>query len=627
MDVVSLAPVPVTSATRQLRDGSWTLTLTCKLTVLLRPGESTLAKRHDPIHDAELAVLAAHRRPGVAVLVDARSLSAEARAGAAIKLAEERIALAFDERGTARSTARMLSSDVALELTGLHPDHPRLATRLPDVVPQLFIERAPAERVEELAHADAIAIDAARGVCAIFWRAQVPLARADEPGKLWVAIAGVARRLSDAQLRQLLDALKGPPPHAGDGASEATQRSRRARRSDTATALLDPGQLDAAQHDAAQHDAALDDPRERTSGALPLRAPDGSPPWLKPASAPSLAGPASATPSGSTPGAALAVPPARASLWSRPSATLPGIGVEEAPTPASLAPHAPATSVAPVKAATPAPAFVIPPAAARTPSRAKDIVELLWLDRAATKKLRSRFASECEELEFAPRDRHHDLDTDDRELARDHHAHFGLLMSVTPIGAPELRERLREAVSESGRFTPPLVAVQGELSLPFDPIEILRATSAAVAPIAADDKKLKEGLVKVDELLASPLAAVAADGTSHVLDHLRKLYRESRRQLPPNHLDELVERTMLEQRRYMRRTLLGGAFLRAVIALPAGGTRELLPVYLPAELAEKLPMMTSFRARVLAEAHLRQDQYESCRHALRAVTLGRVVEL
>jgi hypothetical protein len=175
-----------------------------------------------------------------------------------------------------------------------------------------------------------------------------------------------------------------------------------------------------------------------------------------------------------------------------------------------------------------------------------------------------------------------------------------------------------------GRFTPPLVVLRGKLRFPFEALEILRATAAVVTPVAGDDKKLNSALEQVKELLDTPLWSGAAETVTNFVGHLRKLYRESRRALSIDYLDETVDRTLLEQRKYDKRTLFGGSWIRALLSLDERDKG--IPIYLPEELDKRLPMMTSFNARLIAEAHVRQDQFETHPHALKVVTLGRVVD-
>ncbi len=260
------------------------------------------------------------------------------------------------------------------------------------------------------------------------------------------------------------------------------------------------------------------------------------------------------------------------------------------------------------------------------PRRVPDeVTELLWFSEEATPRLRRRYKALCERLDFEPRDDAHDLATDDKARARHHHTHFGVLTEGACDDAAGLRRALREAISERGRFTPPLVILRGALRFPFEALEILRATAAVVKPVAGDDKKLKSALEQVDELLSTPLLGGSAETVTNFVSHLRKLYRDSRRALSIDYLDETVERMLLEQRKYQKRTLFGSSWIRALLALDDQDRG--IPTYLPEELDNKLPMMVTFNARLIAEAHVKQDQYETHPHALRVITLGRAIKV
>ncbi|MBI4701651.1 MAG: DUF2169 domain-containing protein [Deltaproteobacteria bacterium] len=259
------------------------------------------------------------------------------------------------------------------------------------------------------------------------------------------------------------------------------------------------------------------------------------------------------------------------------------------------------------------------------PAAPSEIVELVWFDQPAVERVRSQWRELCVALEFAPRDPQHDLAGVDPQLARDHHTSFGVLTEASLCDQRGLGAAIREAVSTSGRFTPPLVLLSGKLELPFAELEILKATAAAVAPLGGDDKKLKEILGNVQELLATPLLHGSADAVTNVTELLRKHYAQGRRTVSLQQLDDNVERSLLEQRRYQKRTIFGGQWIRALFAFK--GAKESIPTYLPESLDKKLPMMHSFKARLVVEAHAKQDQYEAHPYALRVLVLGRVLEL
>jgi hypothetical protein len=254
-----------------------------------------------------------------------------------------------------------------------------------------------------------------------------------------------------------------------------------------------------------------------------------------------------------------------------------------------------------------------------------EVVELLWFDEGGTARLRRRWRELCEELEFAPRDAIHDLASGDQARARAHHIHFGVLTEARLDNHEGLRLALRHAISDRGRFTPPLVLLGGSLRFPFDDVEILRATHAVVKPLAGEDKKLKAALQQVEELLATPLLSGSTDTVRNFTSMLRKRYEATQRALPLDYLSDTVERMLLEQRRYQKRLLFGAPHIRALLTV--GGSDKLIPTYLPEELDKRLPMLEAMSSRIIAEAHVKQDQFEQHPYALRVVTLGRVIRV
>jgi hypothetical protein len=281
--------------------------------------------------------------------------------------------------------------------------------------------------------------------------------------------------------------------------------------------------------------------------------------------------------------------------------------------------------IAPVVAAAPAPAPIAPapqsaPIAARS-IPAEEIIDLLWFDPEAVPRVRARWPSIIDLLEFEPLDPRHDLPVDDPAGSRDRHHVFGVLTRAEPIDARGVAREMLEAIGERGRFTPPLVVVGGELRFPFDEIETLKTAAAAAKPLAKDDKKLTELLEMVNELLDTPLLTGSPSAVESLLRDLTSAVQQTRRALPVKYLDAHVERVLLEKRRYQRRTVFGGPCIRALLGQGSGA----LPVYLPDALAERLPLMTQLKVRMVAEVCPSQDQYESHPHALRVVALGRVM--
>ena len=106
-----------------------------------------------------------------------------------------------------------------------------------------------------------------------------------------------------------------------------------------------------------------------------------------------------------------------------------------------------------------------------------------------------------------------------------------------------------------------------------------------------------------------------------LLGRVRDQLASQSRGLTLAQLDAQIDRTLLEQRHYQRRTVFGEPHLRVMLTATPGAPP--LVTYLTAELANKLPMFQRLRARLVAEVHLSQDQFEASPLALRVVALAR----
>ena len=106
--------------------------------------------------------------------------------------------------------------------------------------------------------------------------------------------------------------------------------------------------------------------------------------------------------------------------------------------------------------------------------------------------------------------------------------------------------------------------------------------------------------------------------TSRVQDAFRKM----RKAVPPGYLEDQTERVLVEKRLYQRREVFGGPHLRALLHLAPGS--KPWPLYIPEAIATRLPMFARFPVRILADAALQEDQYETHPSSLRASAIGRV---
>lgn len=498
-----------------------------------------------------------------------------------------------------------LRPDERIVLEGLHPEHARLVTCLPGVRPRAMLER-PGRPAEEMRlRADTLWIDTDREVCTMVWRGAVPLGHAAEAGRVVVTaeVGGVAigqGGVAEVRPDDGTSTVFGVPA-VSQGPALPFSRGG------------DAGQ-------AAPRAPVAD-------GALPFGGSGGQ--WLAaPLPAPPAAdGEAAVTmflsPAGTAP------PP---EVAPRPPAQVP---VMVAPLPVYVPPDRQSIGqrflsepgLAPEKVVG-EPAPLAEPAGDNAPTaeRAGEIVELLWFEPKTPARVRTRWPAIIMELAFEPLDPWHDLPSDNPEDARDRHDVFGVLTDGAAIDGSGIDRAVREAVSDKGRFTPPLVLVSGEIRFPFDEVETLKAVVAVVSPMAANDKRLKEWLDAAGELLATPYL----QSSTGVVDKLTREIKEQATQglkgLPQGHLDAYVERILLEQRKYQVRKMFGEECIRALLG--AGMPREsAVPVYLPKRLESALPMVPRMGVRMIAEAHMKQDHYEGSGYALRVMALGKVIRM
>jgi hypothetical protein len=789
MDVVALSPVYATSLPWRRDAKSWALTVICKATFDLTPGEMRLSQSQDPIHEqdrwdedparglhtpTDLApfkvradvMLAGHAYApngkavrsllarlvvggidkSIAVLGEAAlvgvgpvapdwtqrrgRLKGGATAWSPSEPLDDHDPLFFNAAPGDQQLAT-LRDDQPLLLEHLHPDHPRLATRLPGLRPQVFVERPHAAIQELEMRADTLWIDTDRGRCSVTWRAHFSLSQRDDPGRIYLAMSGARQPLTWQDMQGLERAISGEPAKVVARAMPELQRFGRdeddGEEDDTMTiarklpmtaipqrlipapkptlqgtpppptpsASAGPPPLPPSAGGPPLPPSAAPPPLPPTTPPPPLPATppplppsalaqalsrmgtrelppgydlseptntelfvtgehtpilDASPAWLAPQSAQTPAVPmASATPfpapapSPSPPAAtsaspqppAAAPPPLPAMVPSPPVALASAVatltGDAKSPWAAASAPRiSPATPVTPPplpSPSKPAPPSKAPPARAPAPAVSRpapaDVLDLLWFDPDALPRIRSRFSALIDQLEFEPLDPRHDLPVDDPKASRDRHHAFGVLTQAPVTDAPGVSRAMVEAISDKGRFTPPVVVLSGELRFPFDEVEHLKAAAAAAKPLARDDKRLSDLLEMVNELVGTPLLQGSPGAVDSLLRDLSGAVSASKRPLPVKFLDAHLERVLLEQRRYQKRTVFGAPMLRGLFT-PAGSSAP-VPAYLPEAVAEKLPLVVQMKVRLIAEASGAQDQYESHPQALRVVALSRAM--
>ncbi|MEZ4299387.1 MAG: hypothetical protein R3B70_30835 [Polyangiaceae bacterium] len=346
-----------------------------------------------------------------------------------------------------------------------------------------------------------------------------------------------------------------------------------------------------------------------------LRPTPASSPQAQPAPQASFAQPAPPAPPVARP--APPAPPAR------PAKPAPVASPPPVQMPAMMAPP-------PMSSPTPAASPQAPsPAPRRQPSAAaRDRTEalvLLWLDPAAVPRMRKKpaFRDILDALEEQDPDTELDASFDGF-LADidDQRAVFEILAKGDATDDEGLQRAMREALREDGKFVPPLVLLSGEIAFSFDELELLRATVITVGPLASAEEPLKAALDTARDFLSTPDLACSPAVAEGMIQRIRDAFSQGRRVVPPGYLEAQTERMLLEQRRYQKRTVFGGPQLRGLVSL-AGGPAP-VPAYIPAQAASKLPLYQRFRVRLLATAHVAEDQNETHPIALKVLAFARI---
>lgn len=582
-----------------------------------------------------------------------------------------------------------LTADARLVLENLHPDHPRLVTNLPGVAPRAFVDLPGHPPWDLPLTADTLWIDTARSICTLTWRGQLALEQPDAPGRVVIALeepgqppswAAIAPLLAEGKARpaSVVLALR-PDAEAPADHGEATNRKVPWAGDVTRTAIYEkpeaglpfrgpslrevtmsavmpnhahplpfqrptPGRISPAAVAVELESQPMPQGPRRTvemRGVTPAVLPD----WLA-ASAPTapvqevLASPL-------RPAAEVVAPPSLATVVALPALVphegmplgVPGardlagaayIGAAEASDAAagrfdqgsSRRDHRATSSGDPVVKATPkdASAPPAPPAAA---------IELLWFDASEGHRLRgnpswakffaprqpAKKSSSILGLSFG-------ADADEEPPGMTRADVLRIFTNMTPMTGDEARKAMTEAYGPGGGSTAPFLLLQGDLELRFDEDVELRMIIEVASPLAANDKKLKELLDAADDALRTR-ALSSPEVLEGFTARLREAWGKSNKHLSPDYLAAQTERVLLNQRSYQLRSVLDASCIRSLLASVEMGGK--MPVYLPQSAAGRLPLFSRFPARVLAEGHPQQDQYEAHPVALRAIALGRVL--
>lgn len=274
---------------------------------------------------------------------------------------------------------------------------------------------------------------------------------------------------------------------------------------------------------------------------------------------------------------------------------------------------------------------VRPPAAFEERQATREALDLVWFDSGSVRRIRRQedWRRIVRELQNKVPDPELDDAAPGSEPAQieDRREIFEILVRGTPVPAEGVAEALNAGVRADGKYIAPVRLLEGELTMLFDDLEVLRATVAATAPaLGASDQQLRDAVTAAQEFLRleeSSSAPLVGQDLKRRIDVA--LGRSRSANVTPAVVEEQVARAVLVGRRYQRRTVLGGEQICA--RMQPARSDELIPTYIPVDVASLLPLEQKLRVRVIAELHLRVERFEAHRAALRVLALGRVVEV
>jgi hypothetical protein len=550
----------------------------------------------------------------------------------------------------------LIRPDERIVLENLHAEHARLVTALPGIRPRAAVERTGAPSAELPMTADTLWIDTDRGVCTLTWRGQVRLTDRNEAGRVMIVTerkgAPLAPTVDESDVAQTIvpfltskPSMPFVPAHPGESPMARSRAAAQTMRLDAPVPgepeeiSVDDDMISAIDANAAGSATLFLMHGAKGAGAapLPFSAPAASPapPPVPAAPVPPPMNVAPPPPPIWDPPPRPVPPPAPSSPWAGAS-PLPGtaserplaapaldsagfarIGVQGASVldASNSAAARDAMKPRPSEPATPSPAAP----EARPKASSREVLKLLWFDPKSLPRIRKHreWRVILAELELKLLDEGDDEEAEAGE--KDRRDVFEVLAKGHATGAEGIKVALEEAVSDDGKFEPPLVLLSGELEFPFDGLETLKATAAAMAPFATSDKKLKEQLDAVEELLKTPWLQGSGQVAEGMSEKLEEVFAQGKRSVAPDYVQKHTERMLLEQRCYQRRTVFGKKWIRSV--LRGGG----MPVYVPEALKDELPMFKRVRVKLLGEVDMQEDQYESAACAVKVVGLGRVM--
>lgn len=553
-----------------------------------------------------------------------------------------------------------LPEDGRLVLWNLHPQIPRLVTQLPAIRPRATLEGRGGHHSLPI-RGDSLWIDTDRGIATMTFRGQLALERAEEPGRIVITLEEVtaASMLVIPRPQRTTNAPPTPRAHLETSPGETGEPAILPfQRVTTSPLLRDEGTRSGGglpftsspqpREDRATPLPFAPQPREdrappppfvaqREDRATPSPFIPAATPWVPPAGM--ITPPAPVPPP----------PPSRTSSPGQPpddSKWTTGMSrFDAAPRPFESPPRQSIGQMV-TAAAQEAPAAVVGAASlasvsaraagfTTTPRQgagldARELLHLLWFKPEAAPRicrvpvwraiLDDMEEQRADEAHAAPALAFDPAETEDtRDI-------FDILARGASQDVEQIEAELSAAVRPGGKFVPPLLLLAGELVFPFDERETLRASIAVATPLAGNDEGLKGVLREARDFLAGGDLCPPPIVEGYTA-RLREAFSRIRKSLSYDVLETQVERALVEGRHYQKRQVLGMTAIRALLHSSTTSGARPAPVYLPDDLARRLPMYTRFRTRMIAELYLQEDQYEQHPGALKVYAIGRVQPL
>ncbi|MEZ4297650.1 MAG: DUF2169 domain-containing protein [Polyangiaceae bacterium] len=270
------------------------------------------------------------------------------------------------------------------------------------------------------------------------------------------------------------------------------------------------------------------------------------------------------------------------------------------------------------------PARADTPAATPAKQSPPEAVDLLWFDADSVARVRRKppwRALLTDLLASAEVDAEEASLGNTPEEIEDRRDVLHVLVHGAALDHRGIEGALEQSVRADGKIIPPLIIATGQLSFVFDELEMLKATLSAALPFAPGDEQLTAATGTAKDFLATPGLLATGTVIESLTTSIRDTFARTKRAVPADYLTVQAERALLEKRHYQKREVFSKTHLRGLYTSP--GAETPIPVYLPEDIARKLPLFQSFSVRLIAEVHRAADESEPHKAALRALALGR----